>query len=168
MLFLWCKKHYGWLQGIVLTVTVPFWCDGLDLWWCLEVGKKLIVILLFSGLYRDVQSLCLSVTWRAEDKKQQVLDGKVRGYTFWCRTSVIFCLPPASRRVLMQGQECFTFLVRFKISNTLVPKVDCSVGFFTSLFSSRRTKEIVWGQCNFSKYSFLLPNLFFRLKSQTA
>jgi len=28
------------------------------------------------GLYRDVQSLCLSVTWRAEDKKQQVLDGK--------------------------------------------------------------------------------------------
>lgn len=46
------------------------------------MGKKLIVILLFSGLYRDVQSLCLSVTWRAEDKKQQVLDGKVRGYTF--------------------------------------------------------------------------------------
>jgi len=28
------------------------------------------------GLYRDVQSLCLSVTWRAENKKQQVLDGK--------------------------------------------------------------------------------------------
>lgn len=28
------------------------------------------------GLYRDVQSICLSVTWRAEDKKQQVLDGK--------------------------------------------------------------------------------------------
>ena len=34
--------------------------------------------MLFSGLYRDVQSICLSVTWRAEDKKQQVLDGKVR------------------------------------------------------------------------------------------
>ena len=32
---------------------------------------------LLSGLYRDVQSVCLSVTWRAEDKKQQVLDGKV-------------------------------------------------------------------------------------------
>lgn len=79
-----------------------------------------------------------------------------------------FLLAPASRRVLMQGQECFTFLVRFKISNTLVPKVDCSVGFFTSLFSSRRKKQIVWGQGNFSKYSFLLPNLFFRLKSQTA
>ena len=38
----------------------------------------MIVILLFPGLYRDVQSICLSVTWRAEDKKQQVLDGKVR------------------------------------------------------------------------------------------
>jgi len=28
------------------------------------------------GLYRDVQSVCLSVTWRAEDKKLQAVDGK--------------------------------------------------------------------------------------------
>lgn len=28
------------------------------------------------GLYRDVQSVCLSVTWRAEDRKQQPIDGK--------------------------------------------------------------------------------------------
>ncbi|KAL9954770.1 hypothetical protein ACROYT_G042345 [Oculina patagonica] len=28
------------------------------------------------GLFRDVQSVCLSVTWRAEEKKQQPLDGK--------------------------------------------------------------------------------------------
>ena len=30
------------------------------------------------GLFRDVQSVCLSVTWQAEEKKQQTLDGKVR------------------------------------------------------------------------------------------
>ncbi|RMX39854.1 hypothetical protein pdam_00013450 [Pocillopora damicornis] len=28
------------------------------------------------GLFRDVQSVCLSVTWQAEEKKQQTLDGK--------------------------------------------------------------------------------------------
>jgi len=31
----------------------------------------------FLGLYRDVQSVCLSVAWRAEDKKLQAVDGKV-------------------------------------------------------------------------------------------
>lgn len=30
------------------------------------------------GPFRDVQSVCLSVTWRADEKKQQTPDGKVR------------------------------------------------------------------------------------------
>lgn len=42
-----------------------------------EEKRNLKLTVFFSGLYRDVQSICLSVTWRAEDKKQQVLDGKV-------------------------------------------------------------------------------------------
>lgn len=42
-------------------------------------NKRLIVTdFVVLGLYHDVQSICLSVTWRAEDKKQQILDGKVR------------------------------------------------------------------------------------------
>ena len=39
---------------------------------------NILFFLMFSGLFRDVQSVCLSVTWRAEEKKQQPLDGKVR------------------------------------------------------------------------------------------
>lgn len=60
-------------------------------WSCWKIvkykNKNPLIFNIFSGLYRDVQSICLSVTWRAEDKKQQVLDGKVR------QTSVIFDLP---------------------------------------------------------------------------
>lgn len=61
---------------------------GLVYWTCLQWAyfmkveyvqkKNLWFLLLFSGLFRDVQSVCLSVTWRAEEKKQQPLEGKVR------------------------------------------------------------------------------------------
>ena len=39
---------------------------------------QFVLFFLFIGLYRDVQSVCLSVTWRAEDRKQKPVDGKVR------------------------------------------------------------------------------------------
>lgn len=38
---------------------------------------SLSIPLLFSGLYREVKSVCLLVTWRSEDKKAQVFDVKV-------------------------------------------------------------------------------------------
>ena len=63
------------------------------------------MIFLFSGLYRDVQSICLSVTWRAEDKKQQVLDGKVRAPSDVERQ--IFLANPRSKKRVNAGTSIF-------------------------------------------------------------
>ena len=75
-----------------------------------KLKKKLTdFILLFSGLYRDVQSICLSVTWRAEDKKQQILDGKVRAFSEVERQIFLAC-PRLEKRV-NAGASIFIFLV---------------------------------------------------------
>lgn len=42
----------------------------------LKVGV-IICLSILLGLYRKVQSVCLSVKWQAEDQKQQVSDIKV-------------------------------------------------------------------------------------------
>lgn len=64
-------------------------------WSCWKIvkykNKNPLIFNIFSGLYRDVQSICLSVTWRAEDKKQQVLDGKVRAPSYVKRQLFLTC-----------------------------------------------------------------------------
>ena len=102
---------------------IPFHMKGNSLFGCYFV---------FSGLYRDVQSICLSVTWRAEDKKQQVLDGKV--CIFWCQTSDIFGLP-------QEACQC-------RVCNTLVPEVDCRDGFFRSFEWETKTGENMRMTCS--------------------